>query len=70
VYAAATGDKPALAVTRSAATARGGNGLGELRRHCDGLVVGSTAGVRTPCRTTELRNLADPPQVEPARHGR
>lgn len=54
-YATAAEDKPALAVTRSTAKAWGGSELSELPRHCDGLVVGATAGARTPEKVSRCR---------------
>lgn len=54
-YATAAEDKPALAVTRSTADAWGGNELSELPRHCDGLVVGATAGAKTPAKVSRCR---------------
>jgi glycine betaine/choline ABC-type transport system substrate-binding protein len=54
-YATAAEDKPALAVTRATAKAWGGNDLSEVPRHCDGLVVGSTAGARTPAKLSRCQ---------------
>lgn len=54
-YATAAEDKPALAVTRSTAGAWGGDELSELPRHCDGLVIGATAGARTPEKVSRCR---------------
>lgn len=54
-YATAAEDKPALAVTRPTAKAWGGNELSELPRHCDGLVVGSTGGAKTPAKVSRCR---------------
>ncbi|WP_293053758.1 glycine betaine ABC transporter substrate-binding protein [Mycobacterium sp.] len=54
-YATAAEDKPALAVTRSTARAWGGDELSELPQHCDGLVVGSTAGAVTPAKVSRCR---------------
>ncbi|MGH3632701.1 glycine betaine ABC transporter substrate-binding protein [Mycobacterium sp.] len=54
-YATAAEDKPALAVTRSTARVWGGNELSALPRHCDGLVVGSIVGVRTPAKVSRCQ---------------
>jgi glycine betaine/choline ABC-type transport system substrate-binding protein len=54
-YTTAAEDKPALAVTESTAKAWGGNDLSELPRHCDGLIVGSIAGARTPAAVGSCR---------------
>jgi glycine betaine/choline ABC-type transport system substrate-binding protein len=63
-YTTAAEDKPALAVSQSTAKAWGGNDLSELPRHCDGLVIGSIAGVATPaavsrCRLPAARQFPD-----------
>ncbi|WP_236055170.1 glycine betaine ABC transporter substrate-binding protein [Mycobacterium sp. SM1] len=63
-YATAAEDKPALAVSQSTAKAWGGNELSELPRHCEGLVIGSIAGVATPaavsgCRLPAAREFPD-----------
>lgn len=54
-YATAAEDKPALAVSQSTARAWGGSELSELPRHCDGLVIGSIAGVETPAAVSGCR---------------
>jgi glycine betaine/choline ABC-type transport system substrate-binding protein len=54
-YTTAAEDKPAVAVTQLTAKAWGGNDLSELPRHCDGLVVGSIAGVPTPSAVGSCR---------------
>lgn len=61
-YTTAAEDKPALAVTQATADAWGSTDLSVLPRHCDGLVVGSVAGARTPaavsrCRLPEAREF-------------
>jgi|GEM_PF-297584 len=63
-YTTAAEDKPALAVTKFTAKAWGGNDLSALPRHCDGLVVGSVAGVSTlsavsRCRLPAAREFPD-----------
>lgn len=47
-YATAAENKPALVVAPATAKAWGGTDLSLLPAHCDGLVVGAVAGVRTP----------------------
>ena len=54
-YTTAAEDKPAMAVTQATAQRWGGNELSELPRHCDGLVVGSVAGARTPAAVSRCR---------------
>jgi glycine betaine/choline ABC-type transport system substrate-binding protein len=63
-YTTAAEDKPALAVTKSTADAWGGDDLSALPQHCDGLVVGSAAGVPTTsaisrCRLPAAREFPD-----------
>jgi glycine betaine/proline transport system substrate-binding protein len=63
-YATAAEDKPALVVSQSTVKAWGGNDMSELPRHCDGLVIGSRAGVATPpaisrCRLPATREFPD-----------
>jgi glycine betaine/choline ABC-type transport system substrate-binding protein len=63
-YTTAAEDKPALAVAQSTAKAWGGNDLSELPQHCEGLVIGSIAGVATPaavsrCRLPAARQFRD-----------
>lgn len=63
-YATAAEDKPALAVTRSTATAWGSSDLQVLPGHCTGLTVGSVAGARAPlavgrCRLPTVREFPD-----------
>ena len=67
-YTTAAEDKPALAVTQATATAWGGTDLSVLPRHCNGLVVGSVTGARTPatvsrCRLTDPRDFPDTPTM-------
>ncbi|MEE6175741.1 glycine betaine ABC transporter substrate-binding protein [Mycobacterium sp. 050134] len=47
-YATAAEDKPVLLVTQSTVTAWGGQELGELPGHCDGLVTGAAVGFAGP----------------------
>jgi glycine betaine/choline ABC-type transport system substrate-binding protein len=63
-YTTAAEDKPALAVAEPTSKSWGGSDLGTLPQHCDGLVVGSIAGARTPlavgsCRLPAAREFAD-----------
>ena len=63
-YTTAAEDKPALAVAEPTSKSWGGSDLGALPQHCDGLVVGSIAGARTPlavgsCRLPAAREFAD-----------
>jgi glycine betaine/choline ABC-type transport system substrate-binding protein len=63
-YTTAAEDKPALAVAEATSKSWGGSDLGTLPQHCDGLVVGSIAGARTPlavgsCRLPAAREFAD-----------
>jgi len=63
-YTTAAEDKPALLVTQATANAWGGSDLSELPSHCDGLMVGSLAGARTPaavgtCRLPAPREFPD-----------
>ena len=63
-YTTAAEDKPALAVAESTSKSWGGSDLGALPQHCDGLVVGSIAGVPTPsavgsCQLPAAREFAD-----------
>jgi glycine betaine/choline ABC-type transport system substrate-binding protein len=63
-YTTAAEDKPALLVTQATANAWGGSDLSELPGHCDGLMVGSLAGARTPaavgtCRLPAPREFPD-----------
>jgi glycine betaine/choline ABC-type transport system substrate-binding protein len=67
-YTTAAEDKPALLVTQATAKAWGGSDLSELGGHCDGLVVGSVADVRTPaavgsCRPPAPREFRDAPTM-------
>jgi len=61
-YTTAADDKPMLVVAGSTATAWGGADLGELPRHCDGIVAGIVAGAAAPpavgsCRLPAPREL-------------
>ncbi|MCV7328561.1 hypothetical protein H7J81_00415 [Mycobacterium cookii] len=61
-YTTAAEDKPALAVTDATSKSWGGNDLGALPRHCDGLVVGAIAAAPTPsaigsCRLPAARQF-------------
>jgi glycine betaine/choline ABC-type transport system substrate-binding protein len=47
-YATSAEDKPVLVVTGATAGSWGGNDLGALPKHCDGLVVGIVTGVQAP----------------------
>lgn len=63
-YATAAEDKPALAVTKSTATAWGGADLRRLPEHCAGLMVGGIEGTATPsqvgrCRLPDVREFPD-----------
>ena len=63
-YTTAAEDKPALAVTDATSKSWGGNDLGALPRHCDGLVVGAIAGAPAPsivgsCRLPAAREFRD-----------
>ncbi len=63
-YTTAAEDKPALAVTKSTANSWGGNDLSAVPHHCDGLVIGSTAGASTPaalgsCRLPAAHEFSD-----------
>jgi glycine betaine/choline ABC-type transport system substrate-binding protein len=67
-YTTAAEDKPALAVAASTSKGWGGSDLGTLQQHCDGVVVGSIAGVPTPpsvgsCRLPTVREFADDAQL-------
>ncbi len=66
-YATAAEDKPALAVTQTTAQVWGGNDLAEVPRHCDGLIVGTAAGVPSPgavskCRLPQPQQFSDEDQ--------
>lgn len=58
-YATAAEDKPVLLVTAPTVTAWGGRDLGELPRHCDGLVTGAVSGFAAPPRVGSCK-LAGP----------
>jgi hypothetical protein len=54
-YATSAEDKPVLVVTGATAGSWGGNDLGALPKHCDGLVVGIVAGVHPPSMVGSCR---------------
>lgn len=58
-YATAAEDKPVLVVTPATSQAWGGSDLTLLARHCDGLALGATRGVRVPATVGSCRP-ADP----------